>query len=229
MNFPHPSTWVKCSMITTDSQVLDIRRRCALGTFQKVLAAEFNVSQGEISRVVRKVGRYGWPSIEIPGLNHNGRRIDASGRECALCGTYKLWKEFSRRGYKPDGSIKHHSWCKSCRGTERQVIRNSADTRREHLRNKFGITPEQYEAKLAEQGGGCAICGSPPKKIALHVDHDHSCCPGKYTCGKCLRGILCWPCNVFIGKLEGVFGAKATAYLREVRWEVMPDASLRQC
>jgi hypothetical protein len=27
------------------------------------------------------------------------------------------------------------------------------------------------------------------------VDHDHTCCPGEYTCGKCVRGLLCDDCN----------------------------------
>ena len=40
---------------------------------------------------------------------------------------------------------------------------------------------------LAEQGGGCAICGAPPKTRRLHVDHDHK--TGE------IRGLLCYRCN----------------------------------
>jgi hypothetical protein len=33
----------------------------------------------------------------------------------------------------------------------------------------------------------------------IHVDHDHSCCRGVRSCGKCVRGIACEPCNKGIG------------------------------
>ncbi len=60
--------------------------------------------------------------------------------------------------------------------------------RASHLMRKYGMTIEQYDAMLESQGGGCFICGRPPREdISLHVDHDHS--TGK------VRGILCFCCN----------------------------------
>lgn len=76
------------------------------------------------------------------------------------------------------------------------------------------MTLEEYNAKLEAQGGVCALCKSPPKVMPLHVDHDHSCCPGKKTCGNCIRGLVCWNCNVFLGKLEGRVGVAALEYLQ---------------
>lgn len=57
---------------------------------------------------------------------------------------------------------------------------------------------------------GCAIChrdilgatvrtGSGRARSALVVDHDHACCPGGKSCGRCVRGFLCGGCNTGIG------------------------------
>lgn len=67
------------------------------------------------------------------------------------------------------------------------------------LKAKYGITLTQYEWILAEQGGGCAICSTTDGRKRHAVDHDHGCCPGERTCGRCLRGLLCIPCNMGIG------------------------------
>jgi len=57
-----------------------------------------------------------------------------------------------------------------------------------HLMRKYGMTIGQYDAMPGSQGGGCFICGRPPREdISLHVDHDHS--TGR------VRGILCFCCN----------------------------------
>ena len=70
-----------------------------------------------------------------------------------------------------------------------------------HLRHQYHMSREQYEALLAKQNGGCAICGgqnADHRKLA--VDHDHNCCPGeKRSCGKCIRGLLCSRCNHCLG------------------------------
>lgn len=73
------------------------------------------------------------------------------------------------------------------------------------LRNKYGLTVEQLDELLESQDGKCAICGVSGPDAArwnnLVVDHDHTCCPGKKTCGKCVRGLLCSNCNCAIGLL----------------------------
>ena len=55
---------------------------------------------------------------------------------------------------------------------------------------KYGLEPEEYDALLAKQLGGCAMCGNPdPVEGRSHaVDHCHDC-------GK-VRGILCTQCNL---------------------------------
>jgi hypothetical protein len=67
--------------------------------------------------------------------------------------------------------------------------------RRSHLKRKYGITLEQYDAMLASQSGGCGICGRDPSdRISLHVDHDH-------RTGR-IRGLLCFPCNNALGDFD---------------------------
>jgi hypothetical protein len=67
--------------------------------------------------------------------------------------------------------------------------------RKTHLKQKYGLTVEDYERMLEAQGGGCAICGRPPRDdISLHVDHDHET--------GLIRGLLCFPGNNAIGLMK---------------------------
>src|SRR4051812_25909341 len=53
----------------------------------------------------------------------------------------------------------------------------------------YGITEEQYQALYESQGRCCALCRrakGTSKRLA--VDHDHTCCIGPKSCGKCVRG-----------------------------------------
>jgi hypothetical protein len=81
---------------------------------------------------------------------------------------------------------------------------NPERVRRNHLRRRFNLTPEQFDAMVARQGGRCAICRTtePGGKGTWHIDHDHTCCPTKAsepTCGNCVRGLLCRACNSLLG------------------------------
>ena len=70
----------------------------------------------------------------------------------------------------------------------------TVEAREGHLRRTFGITQADYDELLVSQGGGCAICGKPPGKISLHVDHDHG--TGE------IRGLLCVGCNNALGQFH---------------------------
>jgi hypothetical protein len=81
------------------------------------------------------------------------------------------------------------------RGRERwKDPKYRAQKRSSWLKSRYGITLQDYEQTLTEQGGGCALCGRKPGKIALHVDHDH-------TTGR-VRGLLCHQCNWYMGTVD---------------------------
>ena len=67
----------------------------------------------------------------------------------------------------------------------------------------YKLTEPEYEAMRESQGYACRICrrseADAPEGGRLHIDHDHGCCPGERSCGKCVRGLLCGPCNKAIG------------------------------
>jgi hypothetical protein len=74
---------------------------------------------------------------------------------------------------------------------------------RARLKSEYGITLERYDAMLITQKGVCAICGKANANgKRLSVDHDHKCCAGKKSCGKCVRGLLCEICNPALGLLN---------------------------
>jgi Recombination endonuclease VII len=77
---------------------------------------------------------------------------------------------------------------------------------RGNLYGKYRLSLERYREILAAQDGKCAICGTDgPSDIRtgrFHVDHDHACCPGKESCGKCIRGLLCHFCNTALGNFK---------------------------
>ena len=65
---------------------------------------------------------------------------------------------------------------------------------------RYGISHSERDQLLEAQGGVCAICGTDkPLGRGWVIDHDHACCPGIKSCGKCIRGILCTKCNLMIG------------------------------
>lgn len=90
---------------------------------------------------------------------------------------------------------------------------------RELVQMRYGQTLEERDARIAAQGGLCAVCGTPdPGNKGWCTDHDHA---RERILGKMyIRGILCHRCNVVTGMLGDQLGAvverseKIIEYLR---------------
>jgi hypothetical protein len=148
--------------------------------------------------------------------NPDNGKVDSWCREC------KNNDKASRRALEENRSVDWDRLADIRAGlTWRDPERRARYNRIHHL-GRHGLTLEGYEETLASQGGGCAACGSrtPDSKGRLKVfpvDHDHSCCPGEYSCGRCIRGLLCVACNTTAGLLESERVAAVAAYLERVR------------
>jgi hypothetical protein len=66
---------------------------------------------------------------------------------------------------------------------------------------RYSLSVEQYAELLESQENKCRICSQEFDR-SPHIDHDHTCCSGAYSCGKCVRGLLCYNCNAGIGQFS---------------------------
>jgi len=136
--------------------------------------------------------------------------MSAKHRTCKVCGEYKEIDNFQPQGYQ----------CRSCRNKKQQAYwaslpedirkqrqnsleykkeyakRNSVKikklARAQHLKRKFKMTVEEYDAILEKQNGVCLLCKNVcDTGNSLAVDHDHD--SGK------IRGLLCKNCNTALG------------------------------
>lgn len=137
---------------------------------------------------------------------------------CTKCKEEKPIEDFSLTSRTKCGLS---SQCKSC------VVKHSADWAKKNpdkvshrkRRARYGI---EFNRLWEAQDGNCLVCNEPMLPFGRElksavVDHDHSCCSGKTSCGKCVRGLIHWGCNIILGHIENQDRAKivplAVAYL----------------
>ena len=110
-------------------------------------------------------------------------------KACKECGEVKTRDEFPMRVYN-DRSSTPREFCNDCK-----VVGN----RRKNLMSGYRMSLEEWQERYELQGGRCYVCGELPGLKGLMVDHDHECCPGARSCGKCVRALICGNCNVALG------------------------------
>lgn len=109
-------------------------------------------------------------------------------KPCSTCGQIKHRSEFPKSKTAASGVASH---CRSC------AVWIS-------MEHRYEITRDDYLALLEYQDGKCGACGVDrcATGARLCIDHDHDCCPGKKSCGECIRGLLCRSCNVWVDRRE---------------------------
>jgi hypothetical protein len=152
------------------------------------------------------------------------REVVAPGTmlECQKC---RQKKEAAKHFYTHPTSKSGYSTtrCKSCmsdyyQNGNRQPQERTPELieyqRNYQLMKNYGITSEEYDAKLEEQNGQCAICGATEPGCGWEyfaVDHDHETLK--------VRELLCTSCNWMLGHardMAEILEAGA-AYLRRHR------------
>lgn len=126
-------------------------------------------------------------------------RNERGEKQCCSCRTWRPEGKFARNKAAKDGL---QGTCSPCKAAH---YRENAEIVRDKMRKaRFGISREQFDAIFAAQGNVCATCGTDdPGSSYWCVDHDHACCPSSdKTCGKCIRGVLCYRCNHALGNVR---------------------------
>ena len=148
----------------------------------------------------------GAPAREARGEAKRLRWSAVTEKTCGKCKATKPLSDFFKNSARAhlDGV---QADCKAC-----QIIGNKSyqrtptgrvKQRAVQLKMKYHLTSDAISVMLAAQDNRCACCNdtlSPGR--GTHIDHDHSCCPTYKTCGKCIRGLVCEPCNSMLGKAK---------------------------
>lgn len=142
-------------------------------------------------------------TCRVCGTDKTSASFYGASRECKVCHLERKRQEYAAnpeifkqrtsryQAANPDRVVATR---RKANGTPKAAARS----RRYHLK-KHGLTEREYDELFLAQGECCAICRQDQPGRFWCVDHDHECCDGDTSCGQCVRGILCWHCNVALG------------------------------
>lgn len=161
------------------------RKRCSpcRGKSQRNQLANPKYTGNTCARCPRRITHWNKTGFCV----HCRKRVPKTDKACELC----------EIPYTP--TIRTQRWCKTCLGDGKYYGRLRA----------FQINNVEWDKRVQQQNGMCAICKTRPPIV---VDHNHKT--------NMIRGLLCNRCNTVLGavELEG-WVDKAKDYLSH--WESM--------
>ena len=132
------------------------------------------------------------PRIDLVGFKNDHGVVTRAGRPnmwfilCTHCGGEheQVGRNIQRNS---------HTLACPCKKPHNYSGRTQKDN---YIRKQYGITLGEFNQRVSDQGGMCAICGRPDEVVgrSLNIDHCHE--PGV------VRGLLCGGCNRALGLFQ---------------------------
>lgn len=124
-----------------------------------------------------------------------------SQNRCLVCCRLSAKRRRADPAIRERERLRSLAWARAHRGYSKEwwaKNKDKAQRYQDRKKSKFhGLTRTEVLARLAAQGGKCAVCGTTEpggSRGGWPADHDHAT--------GAVRGILCHGCNVGIGNLR---------------------------
>ena len=126
-------------------------------------------------------------------------------KTCSTCRQVKELELFAKGSKYKDG---RRGICKKCHSEYiTKYYKDRPEKYAEKVRmnsyykanwKRHKLSEDKYLGLVELHEGKCHACKD---REATNIDHDHTCCPGRFSCGECVRGVLCNQCNTALGLL----------------------------